>query len=159
MQLVRGLKPRAAGGPAAQAQQQQRPSLARRNRSAACAVRASHSNEAGDATTTTTPSSSRRRALLGGLTAGLAAGAALQLGAPRSSQAEPFLSSTGGKGILAAEEEKLYNLQVEVEGEVCVHVAAALAGRGCGHVARLRLVVADARRPRQLLLSLAIIVP
>lgn len=54
-----------------------------------------------------------RRALLG-LTAGLAAGALLLSPA---AHAEPFLASTGGKGFLAAEEEYLYNLRVEKEGE------------------------------------------
>jgi hypothetical protein len=56
---------------------------------------------------------SSRRALLG-LTAGLAAGALLPSPA---AHAEPFLTSTGGKGPLAAEEQKLYNLRVEMEGE------------------------------------------
>jgi hypothetical protein len=54
-----------------------------------------------------------RRALLG-MTAGLAAGALLLSPA---AHAEPFLASTGGKGFLAAEEQKLYNLRVELEGE------------------------------------------
>jgi len=54
-----------------------------------------------------------RRALLG-LSAGLAAGALLLSPA---AHAEPFLASTGGKGFLAAEEEYLYNLRVEKEGE------------------------------------------
>lgn len=54
-----------------------------------------------------------RRALLG-LTAGLAAGALLL---SPGAHAEPFLASTGGKGFLAAEEQKLYNLRVELEGE------------------------------------------
>lgn len=71
-----------------------------------CIVRASE--PAHDAEVT--PS---RRALLG-LSAGLAAGALLLSPA---AHAEPFLASTGGKGFLAAEEEYLYNLRVEKEGE------------------------------------------
>lgn len=71
-----------------------------------CIVRASQQAE-------TVEMTSSRRALLG-LTAGLAAGALLLSPA---AHAEPFLASTGGKGFLAAEEQKLYNLRVELEGE------------------------------------------
>jgi hypothetical protein len=97
-----------------------RPSLARR-RTPCVAVRAS-APVGGDQ-----PAAASRRALLG-LSAGMAAGALL-LGAPGllapHARAEPFLASTGGKGILAAEEEKLYNLRLEKEGEVG-------EGRGAG---------------------------
>lgn len=71
-----------------------------------CIVRASQQTEPVEM-------NSSRRALLG-LTAGLAAGALLLSPA---AHAEPFLASTGGKGFLAAEEQKLYNLRVELEGE------------------------------------------
>lgn len=71
-----------------------------------CVVRAAQQAEPAEMT-------SSRRALLG-LTAGLAAGALLPSPA---AHAEPFLTSTGGKGPLAAEEQKLYNLRVEMEGE------------------------------------------
>lgn len=47
--------------------------------------------------------------------AGMAAAALLLSSAP--AHAEPFLASTGGKGILAQEEQKLYNLRVAAEGE------------------------------------------
>lgn len=70
---------------------------------------------------TDAPMAASRRAMLG-LTAGLAAGALL-LSPPAAQAGEPFLSATGGKGILAAEEQKLYNLRVEVEGEVRREIA------------------------------------
>eukprot|EP00878_Enallax_costatus_P032801 GHUV01036087.1.p2 GENE.GHUV01036087.1~~GHUV01036087.1.p2 ORF type:complete len:129 (-),score=41.88 GHUV01036087.1:674-1060(-) len=47
--------------------------------------------------------------------ASMAAAALLLTSAPV--HAEPFLASTGGKGILAQEEQKLYNLRLEREGE------------------------------------------
>jgi hypothetical protein len=71
-----------------------------------CIVRASQQAERAEMTPT-------RRALLG-LSTGLAASAVLLSPA---AHAEPFLASTGGKGFLAAEEERLYNLRVEKEGE------------------------------------------
>lgn len=65
--------------------------------------------------TNTTPSSSRRQ-LLSGVAAGLVAAAALAP-APARAAAMPFLSSTGGKGLLAEEESKLLQLREELEAE------------------------------------------
>jgi hypothetical protein len=104
MSALRGMRQQRALG---QQQQHQpaglgKPIISRRT----CIVRASKQAD-------TVEIKSSRRALLG-LTASLAAGAMLL---SPSAQAEPFLTSTGGKGFLAAEEEKLYNLRIEKEGE------------------------------------------
>jgi len=61
----------------------------------------------------TNESTATRRDLLAGVAASL--GAAVML--PAASQAKPFLQSTGASGILADEEEKLYRLRQEKEGE------------------------------------------
>lgn len=50
------------------------------------------------------------------LTAGLAA-AVLLLSPGPAAAGEPFLASTGGRGFLAEEEQALYNLRLEKEGE------------------------------------------
>lgn len=101
---LRGMQSRGSARPLAQQQQQLRSRLIS---SRPCIVRASQQAEPA---VEVNPS---RRALLG-LTAGLAAGALLL---SPGAHAEPFLASTGGKGFLAAEEQKLYNLRVELEGE------------------------------------------
>lgn len=54
-----------------------------------------------------------RRAMLGMAGLALLAGTA----AAPAQAGEPFLASTGGKGILAEEEQALYNLRVQAETE------------------------------------------
>lgn len=58
--------------------------------------------------------SSSRRTLLSGLAAGLIAS---QLLVPADATADTFLASTGGKGPLAIEEQRLFKLRQELEGE------------------------------------------
>lgn len=106
---LRGMQSRANARPTTLAQKQQQLRAPRLIRSRPCIVRASQQTEPA-VEQEVTPF---RRALLG-LTAGLAAGALLL---SPGAHAEPFLASTGGKGFLAAEEQKLYNLRVELEGE------------------------------------------
>jgi hypothetical protein len=64
-----------------------------------------------------------RRAFLGSLAGVVAA----TLVASKPAQAGPFLSETGGKGVLAEKEQELYKLRQELEGEARREIEAERA--------------------------------